>query len=152
MNLPFVMYCHYIEFTQPDTHLIILLIEESKSYKFRWHKGKCWQFSFLAELVRVLSLRSSVIRSLLMHFLDCVPCFVMECGVRIQALMSWVSWRGYALFCPRVLCCCTQFVFLSAACILVMSCAVWHAAYVFIGCVLSCRHVFCEHVAYEYFH
>ncbi len=34
------MYCHYIEFTQPDTHLIILLIEESKSYKFRWHKGE----------------------------------------------------------------------------------------------------------------
>ncbi len=40
---------------------------------------------------------------------------------------------GRALSCPRVLCvwCCTQSVFLSAACIHVMSCAVWHAARVF---------------------
>ncbi len=43
-----------------------------------------------------------------------------------------------------------QFVFLLAACIRVISCAVWHAACVFIGCVLSCCHVLCEHMAYEF--
>ncbi len=41
-------------------------------------------------------------------------------------------------------------MFLLAACIHVMSCAVWHAACVFIGCVLSCCHVLCEHVDYEF--
>ncbi len=46
----------------------------------------------------------------------------------------------------------TQFVFLSAACIYVISCAVWHAACIFICCVLSCCHVLCEHVAYEFSH
>ncbi len=45
-------------------------------------------------------------------------------------LVVWVCGLGRALFCPRVLCC-TQFVFLSAACIHVMSCAVCHAACVF---------------------
>ncbi len=46
-----------------------------------------------------------------------------------------------------------------AACIYVISCAVWHAACIFIGCVLSCcqHHVvntcfLCEHVAYEFSH
>ncbi len=39
-------------------------------------------------------------------------------------------------------------MFLSAACIYVISCAVWHAACMFIGCVLSYCHVLCEHVAY----
>ncbi len=39
---------------------------------------------------------------------------------------------GRTLFCPTcVLLRCTQFVFLSAACIHVISCAVWHAACVF---------------------
>ncbi len=38
------------------------------------------------------------------------------------------------------------------ACIRVISCAVWNAACVFIGCVLSCCHVLCEHVAYEFSH
>ncbi len=53
-------------------------------------------------------------------------------------LIVWAcgsSSLGRALSCPRVLCVCvwfcTQFVFLSAACIHVMSCAVWHAACVF---------------------
>ncbi len=86
--------------------------------------------------------------------LVCVPCFVLERGVRIPALVSWVSvsCRGSdtrapcsvllceravssslcrALSCPRVFLCCMQFVFLSAACIHVMSCAVWYAACVF---------------------
>ncbi len=44
-------------------------------------------------------------------------------------LVVWVCGLGRALFCPRVLCC-TQ-LFLSAACIHVMSCAVCHAACVF---------------------
>ncbi len=41
--------------------------------------------------------------------------------------------RPHALLSTCVVCvwCCTQFVFLSAACIHVMSCAVWHAAHVF---------------------
>ncbi len=43
-------------------------------------------------------------------------------------------------------------VSISAACIYVISCAVWHAACIFIGCVLSCCHVLCEHVAYEFSH
>ncbi len=89
--------------------------------------------------------------------LVCVPCFVLERGVRIPALMSWVSvsCRGSdtrapcsVSLCERAarvrsaarslvhVCCvcvwrCTQSVFLSAACIHVMSCAVWHAARVF---------------------
>ncbi len=60
--------------------------------------------------------------------------------------------RHRALLSTCVLLCCTQFVFLSAACIYVISCAVWHAACIFIGCVLSCCHVLCEHVAYEFSH
>ncbi len=50
-------------------------------------------------------------------------------------LIVWAcgsSSLGRALSCPRVcVWCCTQSVFLSAACIHVMSCAVWHAARVF---------------------
>ncbi len=101
--------------------------------------------------------------------------FVLERGVRIPALISWVSvsCRGFghsrclcsvslcecailsslgALLSTCVLWCCTQFVFLSATCIHVMSFTVWHAACVFIGCVLSCCHVLCSHAAYEYSH
>ncbi len=89
--------------------------------------------------------------------LVCVPCFVLERGVRIPALMSWVSvsCRGLDTRAPcsvslceraarvrsaacslvHVCCvcvwCCTQFAFLSDACIHVMSCAVWHTAHVF---------------------
>ncbi len=148
--------------------------------------------------VRVLSLRSSVIHGFVTEpwyshpvrvfmwargfecarvarSLVCVPCFMLERGVWIPALMSWVlvTWRGSdtrapfsvivwvrglefarhrALLSTWVLLCCTQFVFLSAACIYVVSCAVWHAACIFIGCVLSCCHVLCEHVAYEFSH
>ncbi len=39
--------------------------------------------------------------------------------------------RPCALLSMCVLWCCMQFMFLSAVCIHVMSCAVWHAAYVF---------------------
>ncbi len=86
--------------------------------------------------------------------LVCISCFVLERGVRIPALMSWVSvscrgsdtrspfsvivWvhglafaRLHAPLSTCVLLCCTQFVFLSAVCIRVISCAVWHAACVF---------------------
>ncbi len=156
------------------------------------------KYAFYIHCVRVLSLRSSVIHGFVTEpwyshhvrvfmwargfecarvarSLVCVPCFMLERGVWIPALMSWVSvtWRGSdtrapfsvivwvrglefarhrALLSTCVLLCCTQFVFLSAACIYVISCAVWHAAYIFIGCVLSCCHVLCEHVAYEFSH
>ncbi len=78
------------------------------------------------------------VRTLALHFLSLCDCAVS-------------SSLGTAHSCPCVFCC-TQFVFLSAACIYVISCAVWHAAYIFIGCVLSCCHVLCEHVAYEFSH
>ncbi len=84
-----------------------------------------------------------------MRSLICEPCFVLERGVRILELMSLVSVScrgscsvslceravssslGRTLFCPCVLCFCTQFVFLSAVCTHVMSCAVWHTVCVF---------------------
>ncbi len=130
--------------------------------------------------VRVLSLRSSVIhgfcdraltlpscpvfmwvwvrvwvrvrvRVRVRHSLACMPCLMLERGVRIPALMSFVSGFGHsrsafclvmwvcglefarsrALLSMCVLWCCTQFVLLSAACIHVITCAVWHAACVF---------------------
>ncbi len=43
-------------------------------------------------------------------------------------------------------------MFLSAACIHVISCAVWHAACVFHWLRPSCCHVLCEHVAYVFTH
>ncbi len=116
-------------------------------------------------IVRVLSLRSSVIHGFVTEpwyshhvrvfmwarsfecarvarSLVCVPCFMLERGVWIPALMSLVSvtWRGSdtrapfsvivwvrglefarhrALLSTCVLLCCTQFMFLSAACIYV---------------------------------
>ncbi len=85
-------------------------------------------------------------------------CFVSGFGHSrsMFCLIVWVCGlefvRPRALLSTCVLGCCTQFVFLSAACIHVRSCAVWHAACVFIGCVLSCCHVLCEHVAYDYSH
>ncbi len=60
--------------------------------------------------------------------------------------------RPHTLLSTCVLLCCTQFVFLSAVCIHVISCAVWHAACGFIGCLLSCCHVLCEHVVNEFSH
>ncbi len=46
--------------------------------------------------------------------------FVEVCGLEFA--------RPHALLSMCVLWCCTQFVFSSAACINVISCAVWHAA------------------------
>ncbi len=62
---------------------------------------------------------------------------------------GFVSGFGHSSLCVRsqvrsaarsscVLLCCTQFVFLSAACIHAMSWSVWHAACVFIAFMLSC--------------
>ncbi len=94
------------------------------------------------------------------HSLICVPCFMLERGVWFPALMSWVSvtWRGSdtrapfsvivwvrglefarhcALLSMGVLLCCTQFVFLSAACI-----------YVYLVLCGTCVHVlFCTWLA-----
>ncbi len=59
--------------------------------------------------------------------------------------------RLHALLSTCVLLCCTQFMFLSAGCIHVISCAVWHTACVFHwphALMLSCL----EHVAYEFSH
>ncbi len=59
--------------------------------------------------------------------------FVWVCGLEFA--------RPHALLSTCVLLRCTQFVFLSAACIHVISCAVWHAACVFHwlrAFVLSC--------------
>ncbi len=98
-----------------------------------------------------------------MHSLIYMPCFVIERGVWIPALMSWVSVRfghsrsmfffvvwacglEFARPCALLSLWCTQFVFLSAACIHVMSCAVWHAACIFhwlrafmLSCLVSWR-------------
>ncbi len=51
-----------------------------------------------------------------------------------------------------VLCCCTQFTFDQMHAF--MSCLVLCGTQLvyFIGCVISCCHVLCEHVAYEYSH
>ncbi len=58
------------------------------------------------------------------------PClFVGVCGLEFA--------RPHALLSKCVLLCYTQFMFLSAACIHVISCAVWHAACVF-HVVMSC--------------
>ncbi len=99
----------------------------------------CWSMVF-GSRHSCLEFRSrDGVRTLALHFLSlCVR------GLEFA--------RHRALLSTCVLLCCTQFVFLSAACIYVLSCAVWHAACIFIGCVLSCCHVLCEHVAYEFSH
>ncbi len=117
-----------------------------------------------ADPVRILSLRSGVIygfcdRALTLpsclvfmwacgfecaqavRSLVCVPCFVLERGVRIPAFMSWVSIHvGVWTLALHVLSCCVSVrspVYMSCgvhavrfrpACIHVMSCVVWHAA------------------------
>ncbi len=58
----------------------------------------------------------SGVRTLALHFLS-----LCECVVPSET----------ELLSTCVLLCCTQFVFLSATCIHVISCAVWHAACVF---------------------
>ncbi len=99
----------------------------------------CWSMVF-GSRHSCLEFRSrDGVRTLVLHFLS-----LYVHGLEFA--------RHRALLSTCVLLCCTQFVFLSAACIYVISCAVWHAACIFIGCVLSCCHVLCEHVAYEFSH
>ncbi len=94
--------------------------------------------------------------------LICLPCFVLECGVQIPALMSWFWCRGsdthspcsvslcecavssslgHILFCPHVLC----FVLLHAVCvfiIFVQSCYFLYCA----ACSLCFSLAVCFHV------
>ncbi len=108
--------------------------------------------------------------------LVCVPCFMLERGVWIPALMSWVSvscrgsgtraprsvslWEcavssslDCVLFCPRVFCCvaCSLCFYRLRAFMLYLVLCGTQLVY-FIGCVLSCCHVLCEHMAYEFSH
>ncbi len=98
---------------------------------------------------------SSVLESRALSSACLVSCWSVVFGCRLSVIV-WVRGlefaRHRALLSTCVLLCCTQFVFLSAACIYVISCAVWHAVCIFIGCVLSCCHVLCEHMAYEFSH
>ncbi len=87
--------------------------------------------------------------------LICVPCFMLERGVWIPALMSWVSvtWRGSDTRAPVSVIgwvCGLEFArhrALLSTCVLLL-----HAVRVSIGCVHLCCHVLCEHVAYEFSH
>ncbi len=129
--------------------------------------------------VRVLSLRSNVIHGFVTEpwyshhvrvfmwargfecarvarSLVCVPCFMLERGVWIPALMFWVSvtWRGSDTRAPfSVICVSARSRVRSAPRTLVHVCfVVLHAVCVSIGCVHLCCHVLCEHVAYEFSH
>ncbi len=131
--------------------------------------------SIIQRIVRVLSLRSSVIhgfvtepwyshhvrvfmwaRALWSAYIVLCGAWCLDPGTHVLSFGScrgsdtrapfsvfvWVRGLEFArdrtLSSTCVLLCCTQFVFLSAACIYVISCAVWHAACIFIGWVLSC--------------
>ncbi len=99
--------------------------------------------------------------------LVCVPCFVLERGVRIPALMSWdsVFVSGFehsrSIFChcvsarsqvrstarspcPRVFCCvaCSSCFYRLRAFMLYLVLCGTQLVY-FIGCMLSCCHVLC---------
>ncbi len=72
-------------------------------------------------------------------------CLMCECAVS--------SSLGHALFCPRVFCGVARsscFYRLRAIMLCLVLCGT-QLVY-FIGCVLSCCHVLCEHVAYEFSH
>ncbi len=79
------------------------------------------------------------VRTLALHFLS-----LCECAVS--------SSLGTAHSCPRVFCCVARSSCFYRLRAFVISCAVWHAACIFIGCVLSCCPVLCEHVAFEFSH
>ncbi len=79
------------------------------------------------------------VRTLALHFLS-----LCECAVS--------SSLGTVHSCPRVFCCVARSSCFYRLRAFVISCAVWHAACIFFGCVLSCCHVLCEHVAYEFSH
>ncbi len=82
------------------------------------------------------------VRTLALHFLS-----LCECAVS--------SSLGTAHSCPRVFCCCTQFVLLSSACICYLLCCVARSLYIhwlpafMLSCVCACAcvSVLCEHVA-----
>ncbi len=100
---------------------------------------------------------------------------MLERGVRIPALMSWVlvlrqgsdtqaprsvslwecavwSSLGRTLFCPRVFCCVARSLCFYRLCAFMLCLVLCGTQLVyFIGCMLSCCHVLCEHVAYEFF-
>ncbi len=70
------------------------------------------------------------------------------CSNYVSSLCDFALMSTCVVFCIVA----RKLVLLSADCIHVISCAVWHAACVFIGCVLSCCHVLCEHMSYEFSH
>ncbi len=65
------------------------------------------------------------------RFRDGVRTLVLHVSLCERAVSSLFSPALLSVHMCCVLWCCTQFVFLSASCIHVMSCAVWHAACVF---------------------
>ncbi len=74
--------------------------------------------------------------------LVCVPCFMLERGVRIPALMSWVSvtCRGSDSRTPRSV----------SLCECAVSSSLGRTLFCSRACVLSCCHVLCEYVADEF--
>ncbi len=104
-----------------------------------------------------------------MRFLVCEPCFMLEHGVRTPALEFWLRVGVRTLAFRLVVWVCglefARDALLFTCVFLVLH--VWCCFYrlhafklcfvlcgtqlvFFIGCVLSCCHVLCEHVAYEY--
>ncbi len=79
--------------------------------------------------------------------LVCVPCFMLERGVRIPALMSWVSCRGSDTRAPCSVSLCECAVSSSLDCVLfcprVFCFVVLHAVRVSIGCMRSCYVLCC---------
>ncbi len=83
--------------------------------------------------------------------------FRLRVGVRTLALhvvgvCGLEFAQPHALLSTCVLWCCTQFVFLSAAAFMLYLVLCATQLVYFIGCVLSCCHVLCEHMAYEFSH
>ncbi len=151
--------------------------EESKSNRFGMNE-------WMNEAVRVLSLLSSLFMVLwqspdspvmscfyiFLCALVCMPCFMLERGVRIQALMScWVSvsCRGSdtrgpcsVLLCKRAVSSSLGPCALLSACVVVFCAACGSCSAACFLVVLCCRtrlgvpsavcfHALCEHVAYE---
>ncbi len=100
----------------------------------------CWSVVF-GSRHSCLEFRSrDGVRTLTLHFLSLCECVVSGS-------------LDTAHSCPRVFCCVARSsCFYRLRAFYVISCAVWHAVCIFIGCVLSCCHVLCEHVAYEFSH
>ncbi len=153
-------------------YLFIALIKKKKFYYYSLFtttsvNSSSVRTSYLECLiVRVLSLRSSVIngfydRALILpsypvftwacgfeharaaRSLVCVPCFMLERGVRILAFMSWVSvsCRDSDTRAPRSVSLCECAV--SSSCFVVL-----HA--VFIGCMHSCYVMLCQNILFHH--